>query len=56
MKRTVCLDSDCDIGGFGRLFDLKATRFSDPILVFTTNGVGTKLKIAQAMNLHDTIG
>ena len=56
MKRTICSDSDCEIGGFGGLFDLKAAGFSDPILVFTTNGMGTKLKIAQAMNLHDTIG
>jgi len=41
---------------FGGLFDLKAAGFNDPILVSTTDGVGTKLKIAQAMNLHGTIG
>ncbi len=45
-----------DLGGFGALFDLKKTGYKDPILVSSTDGVGTKLKIAQAMNKHDTIG
>jgi len=45
-----------DIGGFGALFDLKKTGYKDPILVSSTDGVGTKIKIAQAMNKHDTIG
>jgi phosphoribosylformylglycinamidine cyclo-ligase len=44
------------LGGFGAVFDLKAAGFSDPLLVSTTDGVGTKLKIAIAANLHDTIG
>jgi phosphoribosylformylglycinamidine cyclo-ligase len=44
------------LGGFGALFDLKAAGFRDPILVSTTDGVGTKLKIAQATGRHDTIG
>ncbi|PKC05348.1 phosphoribosylamine--glycine ligase [Rhizophagus irregularis] len=56
VKSTQRPGSDCEIGGFGGLFDLKAAGFNDPILVSTTDGVGTKLKIAQAMNLHDTIG
>ncbi|CAG8557052.1 6667_t:CDS:2 [Acaulospora colombiana] len=43
-------------GGFGGLFDLKEAGFEDPILISTTDGVGTKLKIAQAVNIHDTIG
>src|SRR3954451_1955166 len=56
VKNTERPGSDCEIGGFGGLFDLKAAGFNDPILVSTTDGVGTKLKIAQAMNLHDTVG
>jgi phosphoribosylformylglycinamidine cyclo-ligase len=44
------------LGGFGALFDLKAAGYRDPILVATTDGVGTKLKIAIATGRHDTIG
>ncbi len=44
------------IGGFGALFDLKACGYKDPILVSGTDGVGTKIKIAQHLNRHDTIG
>ncbi|CAN7995128.1 unnamed protein product [Ixodes hexagonus] len=44
------------IGGFGGLFDLKAAGYEDPILVSGTDGVGTKLKIAQSFHSHDTIG
>jgi phosphoribosylformylglycinamidine cyclo-ligase len=44
------------IGGFGALFDLKETRYKDPVLVSATDGVGTKLKIATEMDRHDTIG
>ena len=44
------------IGGFGALFDLKQTGYTDPILVAATDGVGTKLKIAIEMNEHDNIG
>jgi phosphoribosylformylglycinamidine cyclo-ligase len=44
------------IGGFGALFDPKAAGFSDPILVATTDGVGTKLKLAIEADRHDTIG
>jgi phosphoribosylformylglycinamidine cyclo-ligase len=45
-----------EIGGFGGLFDLKQAGFSDPILVATTDGVGTKVKIAIETGDHDTIG
>lgn len=45
-----------DIGGFGALFDLKACGFRDPVLVSSTDGVGTKLRIAIDTGRHDTIG
>jgi phosphoribosylformylglycinamidine cyclo-ligase len=48
--------ADAEIGGFGGLFDLKAAGFKDPILVSATDGVGTKLKIATATGIHDSIG
>ena len=48
--------ANADLGGFGGLFDLKATKYKDPILVSGTDGVGTKLKIAQSLKRHDTIG
>lgn len=44
------------IGGFGALFDLKAAGYKDPVLVSGTDGVGTKVKLAQSLNRHDTIG
>jgi phosphoribosylformylglycinamidine cyclo-ligase len=45
-----------DLGGFGALFDPRQAGYTDPLLVSSTDGVGTKLKIAQAANKHDTIG
>ncbi|MCM2343962.1 MAG: phosphoribosylformylglycinamidine cyclo-ligase [Alphaproteobacteria bacterium] len=44
------------LGGFGALFDLKKEGFSDPLLVSSTDGVGTKLKVAIETGLHDTVG
>ena len=44
------------LGGFGALFDLKAAGYDDPLLVSTTDGVGTKLKVAIETGLHDTVG
>ncbi|QUD88442.1 phosphoribosylformylglycinamidine cyclo-ligase [Phenylobacterium montanum] len=48
--------ADAALGGFGALFDLKAAGFSDPLIVSTTDGVGTKLKIAIESGHHDTVG
>ncbi len=45
-----------DLGGFGGLFRFQADRYTDPVLVSATDGVGTKLKIAFLMDRHDTVG
>ncbi|MFZ5592785.1 MAG: phosphoribosylformylglycinamidine cyclo-ligase [Pseudomonadota bacterium] len=44
------------LGGFGALFELPLDRYRQPVLVSTTDGVGTKLKLAIEMGKHDTIG
>ena len=44
------------IGGFGGLFALGSGKYKDPVLVSSTDGVGTKLMIAQLCGRHDTIG
>lgn len=44
------------LGGFGGLFGLNKDKYEEPVLVSGTDGVGTKLKIAFAMDRHDTIG
>jgi phosphoribosylformylglycinamidine cyclo-ligase len=48
--------ADGGLGGFGALFDLKAAGYDDPLLVSTTDGVGTKLKVAIETGLHGTVG
>ncbi len=45
-----------EIGGFGGLFSLNLSNVQNPVLVSSTDGVGTKLKIAFMMDKHDTIG
>ncbi len=45
-----------ELGGFGALFSGSFPEMKEPVLVSGTDGVGTKLKIAQKMNIHDTIG
>jgi phosphoribosylformylglycinamidine cyclo-ligase len=44
------------IGGFAGLFALRTSRYTDPVLAASTDGVGTKVAIAQAVDKHDTIG
>ncbi|MDO9710474.1 phosphoribosylformylglycinamidine cyclo-ligase [Paracraurococcus lichenis] len=44
------------LGGFGALFDLKAAGFTDPVLVSSTDGVGTKLRVAIDAGRHATVG
>ena len=55
-RATARLGTESELGGFGALFDLRAAGFTDPILVASTDGVGTKLKIAHATGRHDGIG
>ena len=45
-----------DIGGFGGLFSLNTRKYPNPVLVSSTDGVGTKLKLAFQLDRHDTVG
>jgi len=56
VRRTARPGADAAIGGFGGVFDLKATGYADPLLVAATDGVGTKLRVALEAGLHDTVG
>lgn len=48
--------ADAEIGGFGGIFDIKAIGYTDPILVSGTDGVGTKLRVAVDVGIHDLVG
>src|SRR5690242_15963122 len=48
--------AEAGLGGFGALFDLRQAGYTDPVLVASTDGVGTKLKVAIAAGIHDTVG
>ncbi len=56
VKATFRPEVHTDIGGFGGLFSLNADKYERPVLVSSTDGVGTKLKIAFLLDKHDTIG
>ena len=45
-----------EIGGFGGIFSIDKTKYVDPLLVSSVDGVGTKLKVAFEMDLHSTVG
>ena len=55
-KRTNIPGVLAGVGGFSALFDLKSRGYRHPILVSSTDGVGTKLKIAFMSGIHDTVG
>ncbi|WP_386066646.1 phosphoribosylformylglycinamidine cyclo-ligase [Tahibacter sp. UC22_41] len=55
VARTFRKEVMAGLGGFGALFEL-AGRYKEPVLVSGTDGVGTKLKLAQILGRHDTIG
>jgi phosphoribosylformylglycinamidine cyclo-ligase len=56
VKRTRRPEVLAGIGGFGGLFGIPPGRYREPVLVSGTDGVGTKLLLAQQLNRHDTIG
>ena len=56
VARTKNLGMMSAIGGFGGSFDLSSYNFKNPVLVSGTDGVGTKLKLAFELNIHNTIG
>lgn len=57
VKRTYRDEVVGDIGGFGGLFDISAAKdMEEPLLVSGTDGVGTKLKLAQLLGIHNTVG
>jgi phosphoribosylformylglycinamidine cyclo-ligase len=56
VRATARRGADGEIGGFGGIFDLKSAGFRDPVLVASTDGVGTKVKIACETGRHGTIG
>lgn len=56
VKNTMRSGVMAGLGGFGAMFDLKDAGYDDPILVSSTDGVGTKIKIAIDSDTHNTIG
>jgi len=56
VKKTLRPEVLGSIGGFGGLFALDLKKYKKPVLVSSMDGVGTKLKIAVALNKHDTVG
>ncbi len=48
--------ANAGLGGFGAIFDPKAAGYADPLMISATDGVGTKLLIANAVGQHDTVG
>ncbi len=56
VKKTFRPEVVGNLGGFAGLFAFDAAKYDKPVLASSTDGVGTKLAIAQAMNIHDTVG
>jgi phosphoribosylformylglycinamidine cyclo-ligase len=56
VRRTTRPEVLGDLGGFAGLFKLDISKYKEPVLASSTDGVGTKLVIAQTMGIHDTVG
>ena len=56
VKKTNRLGADVELGGFGGIFDIRAIGYNDPLLVSSTDGVGTKLLLAIENNCYENIG
>lgn len=56
VKSTIIDGADSEIGGFGGLFDLSKLNYKNPVLVSSTDGVGTKILLTIQLNKYDTIG
>ena len=56
VERTFIPGVVSDLGGFGGLFAPALSGMKEPVLVSGTDGVGTKLRIAQLLDKHDTVG
>lgn len=56
IKRTYQKGVLSDLGGFSGLFEIDKNAYDNPVLVSGTDGVGTKVKLSQMMNVHNTVG
>jgi phosphoribosylformylglycinamidine cyclo-ligase len=56
VAKTIRPEVMAGVGGFSSLFELDLSRYTNPVIVSGTDGVGTKLKLAQMMDKHDTVG
>ncbi|KAF3163208.1 Bifunctional purine biosynthetic protein ade1 [Orbilia oligospora] len=56
VKSTRRVGADADLGGFGGVFDLQSAGYGGPLIIGCIDGVGTKLKVAQLADKHDTVG
>ena len=56
VKKTNTLGADTSLSGFGAVYDLSELKYKKPVLISSTDGVGTKLEIAIKMKMHTTIG
>ncbi|EPS41192.1 hypothetical protein H072_4923 [Dactylellina haptotyla CBS 200.50] len=56
VKGTRRVGADADLGGFGGVFDLTAAGYGGSLIIGCIDGVGTKLKVAQLSDKHDTVG